>query len=42
MTYVIIAIGIFFIWLLIELKRAPKGWEDQDGFHFGNKSNNKI
>ena len=28
-------------WLLVALMRAPRGWQDGDGFHAGNRRTRK-
>lgn len=34
MLSLIIGFGILWIWLIKELVNAPKGYEDEAGFHF--------
>lgn len=35
MVYLIIYFALFAIWITVELLIAPKGFEDSEGFHFG-------
>lgn len=35
MLYLIGFFCVFALWMLIELLVAPKGYEDERGFHFG-------
>lgn len=35
MEYIVISYAVFIIWTIIELATAPKGYEDETGFHYG-------
>lgn len=41
MVYLIIYFALFAIWITAELLLAPKGFEDGEGFHFGNPKDDK-
>jgi hypothetical protein len=35
MVYLFCYLGVFVLWIITELLTAPKGWEDENGFHLG-------
>lgn len=39
MGYIWAYIGLFSIWVVVEIMTAPKGWEDEHGFHYGEPHN---
>lgn len=42
MVYLIIYFALFAIWITAELLLAPKGFEDKNGFHYGNPKEDKF
>lgn len=39
LTGIIIAAALYLIYEAVSaIKNAPEGWEDDEGFHFGNKA----
>lgn len=35
MLYIFLYLAVFVLWVVIELITAPKGYEDENGFHYG-------
>jgi len=35
MLYIFLYLAVFVLWVIVELVTAPKGYEDEDGFHYG-------
>jgi hypothetical protein len=31
----LICLALFVAWIVWEICRAPEGWQDEDGFHYG-------
>ena len=38
----IIAITAIFAWLALAAFNAPEGWQDRDGFHFGQQDDSSF
>lgn len=35
MLYIFLYLAVFVLWVIIEMMTAPKGYEDERGFHYG-------
>jgi hypothetical protein len=33
----IVFLVVAWAWIIVDLRRAPEGWEDEEGFHEGKK-----
>jgi|GEM_PF-7051179 len=41
MIYLLIYFALFAVWITAELLLAPKGFEDNHGFHYGNPKDDR-